>query len=136
MQTKADGGRLSVEVRRRAERDRIDLTLQVPPHARVRVETSGGAVDVSGPLSDASVTTNTGTIRADVPTDSLRYSFRWMASRPRYFSEITLGKVRERAGGRFEISGRRSEVFRTGCPSAETMISVGWSPALAAGESA
>ena len=106
VQTKAEGGRVTVEVRQRAEHDRIDLTLQVPPRARVRVETGGGAVDVSGPLSDAAVITNTGTIRADVPTDSLSYSFRWLASRPRYFSEVTLGKVREHAGGRFEISGR------------------------------
>src|SRR5947209_8450861 len=109
VQTKAEGGRLTVEVRQRAERDRIDLTLEVPQHARVRVETQAGAVDVSGPLSDAVVTTNTGTIRADVPTDALSYSFRWLASRPRYFSEVALAKVRERAGGRFEISGRMGD---------------------------
>jgi Ca-activated chloride channel homolog len=109
VQTKADGGRVTVEVRHRAEHDRIDLTLEVPQHARVRVETNGGAVDVSGPLSDAVVVTNTGTIRADVPTDALTYSFRWMASRPRYFSEIALAKVREHAGGRFEISGRMGD---------------------------
>ena len=109
VQTKTEGGRVSVEVRERAERERIDLTLQVPPRARVRVETEAGAVDVSGALSDATVVTNTGTIRADVPTDSLRYSFRWMASRPRYFSEVALGKVREHGGGRFEINGRMGD---------------------------
>src|SRR2546423_5635419 len=103
------GGRVEVSVRPRAERDRIDLTLRVPARARLRVETQAGMVDVSGTLSAAEVVTNTGTIRADVPTDALTYSFRWMASRPRYYSEIALGKVRERAGGRFEINGRMGD---------------------------
>ncbi|HZG53812.1 MAG TPA: VWA domain-containing protein, partial [Pyrinomonadaceae bacterium] len=68
--------------------------------------TRGGAVDVSGPLSEAEALTDTGTIRADVPLDSLRYSFRWTASRPRFYSEVELGKVEEGRGGRFEVSGR------------------------------
>ncbi|MDQ1525373.1 MAG: Ca-activated chloride channel, partial [Pyrinomonadaceae bacterium] len=37
---------------------------------------------------------------------SLRYSFRWTASRPRFYSEVELGKVEEKRGGRFEVSGR------------------------------
>ncbi|HEX8071214.1 MAG TPA: VWA domain-containing protein [Pyrinomonadaceae bacterium] len=109
VETKTDGGRVSVEARPRSARDRIDLTLVVPARARVRVETRAGAVDVSGPLSAAAVVTDTGTIRADVPTDALSYSFRWQASRPRFFSELALGKVREHAGGRFEISGRMGD---------------------------
>ena len=100
-------GKIEIEVREgRAERDRIDLLLRVPQRARVRVETRGGAVDVSGPVGEVEAATDTGTIRADVPLDSLRYSFRWTASRPRFYSEVELGKVEERRGGRFEVSGR------------------------------
>jgi Ca-activated chloride channel family protein len=103
----ATNGRIEIEVREgRAERDRIDLSLRVPRRAKVRVETRGGAVDVSGPVSEAEAATDTGTIRADVPLDSLRYSFRWTASRPRFYSEVELGKVEERRGGRFEVAGR------------------------------
>jgi Ca-activated chloride channel family protein len=105
--SKAAEGRIEIEVREgRAERDRIDLLVRVPQRARVRVETRGGAVDVSGPVSEAEAATDTGTIRADVPLDSLRYSFRWTASRPRFYSEVELGKVEEKRGGRFEVSGR------------------------------
>jgi VWFA-related protein len=106
----ATNGRIEIEVREgRAERDRIDLSLRVPQRAKVRVETRGGAVDVSGPVSEAEAATDTGTIRADVPLDSLRYSFRWTASRPRFYSEVELGKVEERRGGRFEVSGRMGD---------------------------
>jgi len=105
--TKATGGRVEIEVRAgRGERDRIDLVLRVPQRAKVRVETRGGAVDVSGNLSEVEAQTDTGTIRADVPLDSLRYSFRWTASRPRFYSEVELGKIEERRGGRFEVAGR------------------------------
>jgi len=105
--TKATGGRVEIEVRAgRGERDRIDLVLRVPQRAKVRVETRGGAVDVSGNLSEVEAQTDTGTIRADVPLDSLRYSFRWTASRPRFYSEVELGKIEEGRGGRFEVAGR------------------------------
>jgi hypothetical protein len=98
---------LQIEVREgRNERDRIDLSLRVPPRAKVRVETRAGAVDVSGAFGEVVATTDTGTIRADVPLDSVRYSFRWTASRPRFYSEVELGKVQERRGGRYEIEGR------------------------------
>ncbi|MCA1564186.1 MAG: VWA domain-containing protein [Acidobacteria bacterium] len=107
VRTLAEGGRVEVEVREgRGERDRVDLFLRVPRRARVKVETRAGAVDVSGSLSEVEAATDTGTIRADVPLDSLRYSFRWTASRPRFYSETELGKVEEKRGGRFEVSGR------------------------------
>ncbi|MDQ1613742.1 MAG: Ca-activated chloride channel [Pyrinomonadaceae bacterium] len=107
VRTVAAGGRVEVEVKEgRGERDRVDLFLRVPERARVRVETRAGAVDVSGSLSEVEAVSDTGTIRADVPLDSLRYSFRWTASRPRFYSEVELGKVEEKRGGRFEVSGR------------------------------
>ena len=91
------------------ERERIDLTVRVPARSRVRVETEAGAVDVVGNVAEAEARTDTGTIRADVPLDALRYSFRWTLSRPRVFSEVELPKVKERRGGVFEISGRFPE---------------------------
>lgn len=88
------------------DRNRIDIVLLVPTRTRLRVETEGGAVDVVGPLAEAEVKTDTGTIRADVPLEALRYNFRWTLSRPRFYSEVELAKVRERRGGSYEMSGR------------------------------
>jgi Ca-activated chloride channel homolog len=87
------------------ERERIDVVVRVPVRTRVRVETEAGAVDVVGSISEAEVKTETGTIRADVPLDALRYNFRWTISRPRFFSEVELPKVKTKRGGTFEISG-------------------------------
>jgi Ca-activated chloride channel family protein len=88
------------------ERERIDLTVRIPARSRVWVETEAGAVDVVGNVAEAEARTDTGTIRADVPLDALRYSFRWTLSRPRLFSEVELPKVKEKRGGVFEIAGR------------------------------
>ncbi|MBC7931505.1 MAG: VWA domain-containing protein, partial [Rubrivivax sp.] len=88
------------------ERERIDVTVRVPVRARVIVETEAGAVDVVGNVSEAEVRTGTGTIRADVPLDALRYSFRWTLSRPRFFSEVELPKIKLKRGGASEIAGR------------------------------
>lgn len=89
-----------------AERDRIDLTLRVPARSNLKIETVGGAVDVTGNVASAEVATDTGTIRADVPTDALKYSFKWTASRPRFYSEVELSEVKERRGGFYEVAGR------------------------------
>ncbi|HEX8557805.1 MAG TPA: VWA domain-containing protein [Pyrinomonadaceae bacterium] len=88
------------------ERERIDLAVRVPARSRVFVETEAGAVDVVGNLAEAEAKTDTGTIRADVPLDALRYSFRWTLSRPRFFSEVELPEVESKRGGVFEIAGR------------------------------
>src|SRR5215203_4013575 len=88
------------------ERERIDLTVRVPVRSRVWVETEAGAVDVVGNLAEAEAKTDTGTIRADVPLDALRYSFRWTLSRPRFFSEVELPEAKHKRGGFFEIAGR------------------------------
>jgi len=88
------------------ERERIDLTVNIPSRSRVFVETEAGAVDLLGNVAEGQAKTDTGTIRADVPLDSLRYSFRWTLSRPRFFSEVELPKVKSKMGGSFEIAGR------------------------------
>ncbi|HST52619.1 MAG TPA: VWA domain-containing protein [Pyrinomonadaceae bacterium] len=88
------------------ERERIDLLVSVPARSRVFVETEAGAVDLLGNISEGQAKTDTGTIRADVPLDALRYSFRWTLSRPRFFSEVELPKVKSKLGGAAEIAGR------------------------------
>jgi VWFA-related protein len=121
------GGAVSIEVERegaasrpsdgrkvsatpaQVERERIDVIVRLPTRSRVYVETEAGAVDVVGNLAEAEAKTDTGTIRADVPLEALRYSFRWTLSRPRYFSEVGLPKVKERRGGVSEIAGRFPE---------------------------
>lgn len=100
------GNSIEIDVRARREQDRIDLTVLVPARARVRVLSEAGAVDVIGNLASAEVETETGTIRADVPTDAIHLNLLWQSSRPRYFSDIELPKVKEKRGGWFEISGK------------------------------
>jgi Ca-activated chloride channel family protein len=102
-------GRKVTQSAAQVERERIDLTVRVPARSRVWVETEAGAVDVVGNVAEAEAKTDTGTIRADVPLDALRYSFRWTLSRPRLFSEVELPKMKEKRGGVFEISGRFPE---------------------------
>jgi VWFA-related protein len=99
-------GRKVVASPAQIERERIDLSVRVPARSRVWVETEAGAVDVVGNLAEAEAKTDTGTIRADVPMDELRYSFRWTLSRPRFFSEVTLPEARHKRGGFYEIAGR------------------------------
>jgi VWFA-related protein len=99
-------GRKVTQSAAQVERERIDLTVRIPARSRVWVETEAGAVDVVGNVAEAEAKTDTGTIRADVPLDALRYSFRWTLARPRVFSEVELPKVQEKRGGTFEISGR------------------------------
>lgn len=99
------GSLVEIDVRARQERDRIDVTILVPKRARVKVTSEAGSVDVVGNLESAEVRTNTGTIRADVPTDALRLNLLWEASRPRYFGDLELPKVKEKRGGVFEIHG-------------------------------
>lgn len=102
-----DGRKLNVSAAMR-ERERVDITVRVPSRSTVLIETAEGAVDVTGNLAEAGVKTDTGTIRADVPLDALRYSFRWTLSRPRIYSEVELEKVGRGRGG-YEISGRFGE---------------------------
>jgi Ca-activated chloride channel family protein len=99
-------GRKVVASQAQVERERIDLVVRVPSRSRVWVETEAGAVDLIGNLAEAEAKTDTGTIRADVPLDALRYSFRWTLSRPRFFSEVGLPEPKHRRGGFFEIAGR------------------------------
>jgi len=97
------GGDISVRERRAA--DRIDLIVRVPARARVKVESESGMVDVVGDLAVADVSTNTGTIHADVPLDDVKFKFLWQASHPRFLSDVELPRVKEGHAGSFSISG-------------------------------
>lgn len=102
----AKGSKVSIEVRPRGEKNRIDLIVNIPQRSKVEVEGHAGAVDVVGNVESASVKTDTGTIHADVPLDALKFDFVWEASRPRYMSDVELPPVKEKAGGTFKLSGR------------------------------
>jgi VWFA-related protein len=99
-------GVVQIDVRARREQDRIDISVRVPPRAKIKVEGDASAVDVMGNLETAEVRTNTGTIHADVPLDALSFNFLWEASRPRFLSDVELPKVREGRGGVFSINGK------------------------------
>jgi VWFA-related protein len=103
--TSVKGANVDIDVRARSEQNRIDLAVQVPPRARVKISSDSGAVDVVGNVESAEVQTNTGTIHADVPLDRLNFDLIWHASRPRFLSDVELPEVKEKAGGIFTISG-------------------------------
>lgn len=105
----AKGGSIQIEVRDRGEKDRIDLVVRIPLRSKATVETEAGAVDISGNIESAEVTTNTGTIHADVPLEALKFTFLWQASRPRYLSDVELPEIKEKRGGFFSISGKLGE---------------------------
>ena len=105
----AKGNTVNVEVRDRGDKDRIDLIVRLPVRSKVNIETQAGAVDVVGNIESAEVSTNTGTIHADVPLEALKFNFMWSASKPRYLSDVELPKVKEKAAGVFTLSGKLGE---------------------------
>src|SRR4029077_11986581 len=62
----------------------INLTVLVPVRSRLSIETSAGAVDVSGNFESIDVKTDTGTVSTDIPDDAISYDFLWTRSRPRF----------------------------------------------------
>ena len=109
LHTVAKGGNLNIEVRDRRDQDRIDLIVRIPSRSKVIVDTQAGSVDVVGNVESAAVTTNTGTIHADVPLDAVKFDFIWSASKPRYLSDVELPKIKEKAAGISRISGKLGE---------------------------
>ena len=83
--------------------------MRLPSRSKVRVETQAGAVDIVGNVESAVVSTNTGTIHADVPLEALKFNFIWAASKPRYLSDVELPEVKEKAAGVSRISGKLGE---------------------------
>ena len=102
----SENNRLEILVQPADEKSRIDLTLKIPVRMRVRIETGGGEVLISGNFASADVKTETGTIAANVPLDDVRYDFVWTESRPRFLSDVELEKVKEKAAGKFVLNGK------------------------------
>ena len=109
LHTVAKGGNLNIEVRDRRDQDRIDLIVRIPSRSKVIVDTQAGSVDIVGNVESAEVSTNTGTIHADVPLDAVKFDFIWSASKPRYLSDVELPKIKEKAAGISRISGKLGE---------------------------
>ena len=100
------GSSISIDVRPRGEKDRIDVVVTIPIRSKVNVEGQAGAVDVVGSVESATVKTDTGTIHADVPLDAVKFNFLWEASKPRYMSDVELPPIKEKAGGTYKLAGR------------------------------
>ena len=109
LHTEGKGGNLNIEVRDRRDKDRIDLIVRIPSRSKVIVNTQAGSVDIVGNVESAAVSTNTGTIHADVPLDAVKFEFVWSASKPRYMSDVELPEIKEKAAGIFRISGNLGE---------------------------
>lgn len=99
-------GSIRIEVRPADRSNRVDISLSVPERSKIKVETADGEVRFSGDIESATVTTETGTIAANIPVENVRYELLWTQSRPRFLSDFDLEKVKERSGGRFSIKGR------------------------------
>lgn len=99
-------GNLKIETVSANQSQRIDLTLKIPERARLKIQTKSGEVIFSGNFESAEVFTETGTIAADVPLENLRYDFVWTRSRPRFLSDVELEEVKEKAAGKFVVSGK------------------------------
>lgn len=99
-------GSIRIEVRPADRSNRVDISLSVPERSKIKVETADGEVRFSGDIESATVTTETGTIAANIPVENVRYEMLWTQSRPRFLSDFDLEKVKERSGGKFSIKGR------------------------------
>jgi VWFA-related protein len=103
------GNKIDIDVRDRRDNNRIDLIVRIPSRSRVTVEGEAGSIDIVGNVESAEVSTNTGTIHADVPLEAVKFEFIWSASKPRFLSDVELPKIKERAAGVFAISGKLGE---------------------------
>ena len=103
------GGNLKVEIAPQTSQIRVDLIVKIPPRIKLRIKTNDGEVRFSGNIESAEVETVNGTISADVPLDDVRYNFVWTESRPRFLSDVELEKVKEKAAGKFVVSGKISQ---------------------------
>ncbi len=104
-----ENGKLRIEVLPQGPDVRVDFVVKMPPRGRVELETKEGAIHLIGDFSEARAKSSTGTIYADVSTEYLDYRFVWLASNPRFISDVALEPVREKSAGRFQIKGRLRE---------------------------
>ncbi len=99
-------GRLRIDLAPSMASKRIDLLIELPTDSSVRVTSREGEIQIVGALARAWAKSETGTIVTDVPLYDLQYKLQWLTSRPRVLADFDLERIRERAGGRFEINGK------------------------------
>jgi VWFA-related protein len=117
-----------IEVKPKNRNNRVDLTIRVPERSKLKITTLDGEVRIVGNLEQVSVTTETGTIAADVPTEDLKYELLWRESRPRFLADFELEKVKEGSAGKFSIKGKYrsdSPALTVGRPKSEPPGSAG-----------
>jgi VWFA-related protein len=102
----AETKRLEIVIQPTDQKSRVDLTLKIPAHLKIKIETAGGEVRVDGAVEAAEIKTKTGTIAANVPLDDLKYEFVWTESRPRFLSDVDLEEIEEKSAGKFVLDGR------------------------------
>src|SRR4051794_29044483 len=85
---------------------RIDLVLLLPARTTLKVDTSAGAIEVTGNFAAVDARTETATVAVDVPDIDLKYSLLWTETRPRVLADFDLASMKELSAGRFEIKGR------------------------------
>ena len=88
---------------------RIDISLTVPERSTLKIETTGGAIDISGNFASVFARSDTGTIAADIPPDDVTYFFQWTESRPRVLADFEISPAKEKTAGRFEVKGKHFE---------------------------
>jgi VWFA-related protein len=101
-------GNVAIEVKPRDAKQRIDLTVTLPERTSLRITTEAGGIEAMGTFASVWAKTDTGTVAVAVPTDAIQYHFLWTESRPRYLADFDIEKVKEKAGGKFEIKGNYS----------------------------
>lgn len=113
----SDASRLEVKPKNRS--NRVDLSIRVPERSKLKITTLDGEVRIVGNFDSINVTTETGTIAADIPAEDVRYELLWRESRPRFLADFELEKVKEGSAGKFSIKGKyQSEpgAIATGSP--------------------
>lgn len=109
LKIKNSATKIKIEILPQDKNTRVDLTLKVPARTKVRLETDAGQIHVGGDLKEIDAESNTGTLYADIPLKDVKYKFLWWASRPRFVSDVKLEEVKEKAAGKFVISGKIKE---------------------------
>ncbi len=103
------GSRLEIVVQPSDKKTRVDLILKISAPVKLDIETGNGEVLIEGDIESATVKTDTGTIAANVALDDLKYNFVWTEARPRFLSDAELDAAKEKAAGKFVVSGKFNE---------------------------
>jgi VWFA-related protein len=104
-----NGRNKRIEVKPADKKKRIDIVVRTAKGVELKIRTAAGEVRVSGEPAKAAVTTDTGTIAANVPSEKLRYELVWTLSKPRVVADLDLPETKELSRGRYRIKGEHSD---------------------------